>query len=176
MLRSVVRLWDPRYLDGSPRNAIPSGVLPDPTALSSRTRSRGVHALAEQPGTGDLFALTGDSKINVLRPSAAMTPEDLTWTEAIQPVQCTHPDLRSNFWMGLSFSPCGRYLASGSSKGGVMTWDTGDSSSVQRHGVRQVMATNLQLSNDGRDREVSAVDWGYDMVRSLRCTLATSDR
>ena len=123
--------------------------------------------MVEQPSTGDLHILTGAGRIHVVRPSALGHVE-----EAIQPVQYYHPQLRSSFWMRLSFSPCGRYLASGSSAGGVMTWDTeakGVSSTAGRGIVREVKASRLELGNSAytmcREREVTAVDWGHDMVR-----------
>lgn len=122
--------------------------------------------MCEQPSTGDLHVLTGDSKIHVVRPSLNVAGDN---SDLIQPVRYVHPELRSNFWMGISFSPCGRYLASGSTKGGVMTWDTASRARSVRGSVNEVVATRLNLgeSCDGREREVNAVDWGYDMVSSL---------
>lgn len=125
--------------------------------------------MAEQPTTGDLHVLTGDSKVHVLRPSAVVSAPSDSLAEAIQPIRYTHPELKSSFWMGLAFSSCGRYLASGSSRGGVMTWDT-KQVSMGRGVVTEVTATRLGMGTSweglvsGRDREVNAVDWGYDMV------------
>ena len=121
--------------------------------------------MVEQPTTGDLFALTADSKVHVLRPSAAQ-PQGATESlaEAIQPVTYGHPHLRSNFWISLAFSPCGRYLASGSPKGGIMTWDTAAYSGVSRHGVQEIIGTRFGMGPGTGDREINAVDWGYDMV------------
>jgi denticleless len=73
--------------------------------------------------------------------------------------------------MGLAFSPCGRYLASGSARGGLMTWDTA-SREVQGYNRSPTMtvvnATKLGMGQTwdgtGKEREVNAVDWGYDMV------------
>lgn len=131
--------------------------------------------MTEQPTTGDLHILTADSRVHVVRPSAMLHSSSTLGTdEAIQPVRYSHPQLGSTYWMGLSFSPCGRYLASGSTKGGVMTWDT---DSARAHGagynvkeVSEVVATRVGLGPQShgweREREVNAVDWGYDMVRS----------
>jgi denticleless len=125
--------------------------------------------MIEQPSTGDLHILTADSKVHVVRPSALVSGCSGT-EEAIQPIRYTHPELRSSFWMGLSFSPCGRYLASGSSRGGVMTWDTCPTATrgYNVSGMRDVVATKIGLGDAvqgwEREREVNAVDWGYDMV------------
>ena len=124
--------------------------------------------MVEQPNSGDLHILTADSKIHVVRPSASAYP-----AEAVQPVQYTHPELRSSFWMGLAFSPCGRYLASGSARGGLMTWDT-EARNVRgynRSVMTEVQATKLGMGQSwdgtGKEREVNAVDWGYDMVSRM---------
>ena len=175
---SIVKLWDPRFSTRTNPQAITS--LPDPTVGTTSHRSRGIHAMVEQPTTGDLHILTGDSQIHVVRPTAATSCTSSgglgslgLLSEAIQPVKYTHPELRSTFWMGLAFSPCGRYLASGSARRGLMTWDVArNDSNVVRlgaGGAREVVATRLGMG-DGwrgsqeRDREVNAVDWGYDMV------------
>lgn len=69
----------------------------------------------------------------------------------------------------MAISPDGRYLSSGSCKGGVMTWDI--EASGNRDG--EVDATRLSLGMggvawpDGKEREVSAVDWGKDLVSRL---------
>jgi denticleless len=158
-----VKLWDPRFQQKTQPQAVAS--LPDPTAVNG-ARPRGIHAMCEQPSTGDLHILTGDSKIHVVRPSLNVAGDN---SDLIQPVRYVHPELRSNFWMGISFSPCGRYLASGSTKGGVMAWDTASRPRSVRGSVNEVVATRLSLgeSCDGREREVNAVDWGYDMVSSF---------
>lgn len=134
--------------------------------------------MVEQPSTGDIHLLSADSKIHVVRPSA-LDGED----EAIQPVRYTHSDLRSTYWMKISFSPCGKYLASGSSRGGMMTWDT-QLPRVQ-NGMREVTATRISAGQvvcdeQVREQEVHAVDWGYDMVshtqiRSARTRMLMAD-
>jgi denticleless len=143
--------------------------------------------MAEQPSTGDIHILTADTKIHVVRPGLGSDQE------SAQDVRYVHDQLRSTYWMKIAFSPDGRYLASGSSRGGLMCWDTQKSirgwgscmggggrgaeegewkDGVRtRDGVREVSAKRLGMGLDqvggGRrekDREVTAVDWGYDMV------------
>lgn len=165
---SIVKVWDPRFNTRSATQAIAS--LPDPTIHGMSKRPRGIHSMVEQPSTGDVHILTADSRIHAVRPSATTTQ-----AEAIQPVQYTHSELRSSFWMGLAFSPCGRYLASGSARGGLMTWDTEAKSAKgynRQRTTTEVNATKLGMDHTwdgtGKEREVNAVDWGYDMVSKLR--------
>lgn len=167
----VVKLWDPRYTTPAQTKAL--ALLPDPTARDRSKRPRGVHAMVEQPSSGDLHMLTSDSKIHVVRPSAGLCMSAPV-SETILPVQYTHPMLQSTYWMRLAFSPCGRYLASGSSRGGLMTWDTERWASpfTSGPGVRMEHATRLDLGPSfRREREISTVDWGYDMVSTSLCHL-----
>lgn len=148
------------------------GSLADPTINCSNPsrRPRSVNALVESPTTGDLFALCGDSKIHALRPAYAAvghadssaeadagSEPDLT---AILPGTYTDPNLLvSSFYLRASVSPDGKSLACGSGRGGVMTWDI-DGKPDSRG---EIKATRLSLGVHG-DREVSAIDWGHDMV------------
>lgn len=141
--------------------------------------------------TGDVYALCGDSKIHVLRPSAALIrhhpahssgafsafTEEETYAEAVQPATYSDPSmLISNFYIRLSLSPDGRYLAAGSCKGGLMTWDTqerGQDMNERRGASRTVakklgMGVEVRMSGVGeKDREVCAVEWGKDIVSLL---------
>lgn len=141
--------------------------------------------------TGDVYALCGDSKIHVLRPSAALIrhhpahssgafsafTEEETYAEAVQPATYSDPSmLISNFYIRLSLSPDGRYLAAGSCKGGLMTWDTqerGQDMNERGDASRTVakklgMGVEVRMSGVGeKDREVCAVEWGKDIVSLL---------
>ena len=180
LTRSIVKIWDPRLHTRSSSTASAAASLPDPTAIPPSKRVRGVQSMVEQPSTGDLHILTADSKVHVVRPAALLSGCSGT-DEAVQPVRYSHPELRSSFWMGLSFSPCGRYLASGSSRGGVMTWDTQLQSAKGYNvaGMRDVVATKIGLGDAAqgweREREVNAVDWGYDMVSLTWVELCMAD-
>lgn len=136
--------------------ATAAGELPDPTVSGANPsrRPRSVNALCEDPRTGDLYALCGDSQVHVLRPSAASAADPL---EAILPHKYAHPDLLTrSFYIRMSISSDGRYLACGSSHAGVMTWDTNHA----RHST-SVCASRLAIASNP---EVIAVDWGKDMV------------
>ena len=169
---SVVQLWDPRL--GSRNTPLPIGSLPDPTRSPGKQRSRGIHALVESPVTGDLFALTGAHKVYTMRPSAGLfsaNDPDATRSipaEAIQPLRFSDPDLVSTFWMGLAISPDGRYLASGSAKGGLMTWDTLVPRTT-REGVIEITAKSLSVRKGMEtEKEITAVDWGHDIVSHIQ--------
>jgi denticleless len=104
--------------------------------------------------------MCGDSKIHTLRPSYARAPEETPDPEAILPKTYTSPEMRvSNFYLRAAISPDGKYLASGSGKGGVMTWEI-DGKADSRG---EVQATRLRY-NQGREADISALDWGHDMV------------
>ncbi|AFR94533.2 hypothetical protein C343_02617 [Cryptococcus neoformans C23] len=197
----IIKLWDLRFpaptnRSSNPRpTCTPSGSLPDATLSgeSPAKRARSINAMVESPVTGDVYALCGDSKIHVLRPSAALIrhhpahssgavsafAEEETYAEAVQPATYSDPSmLISNFYIRLSLSPDGRYLAAGSCKGGLMTWDTqerGQDMNARRGASRTVakklgMGVEVRMSGVGeKDREVCAVEWGKDILA------ATSD-
>lgn len=147
--------------------------------------------MVESPVNGDVYALCGDSRIHVLRPSAALTRHQPTWSsgalnafteeviydEAVQPATYSDPSmLISNFYIRLSLSPDGRYLAAGSCKGGLMTWDTQERGQDMdgRGGASRTVAKKLGMGIEigmsevgGKDREVCAVEWGKDIVSSV---------
>ena len=176
LMSSIVKLWDIRFPAPSPRTldprptCMPFGELPDPTLIgkSPSRRPRSINSLVECPVTGDLYALTGDSKIHTLRPSAyTSVSNDLIHPEAIQPGCFTDPHmLVSSFYIRLAISSDGKYLASGSCRGGIMTWDTTPRQTGQPRATRLSMGVGGIACPDGREREVSAVDWGKDLVGS----------
>ncbi|CAK9784097.1 WD40 repeat-like protein [Cutaneotrichosporon oleaginosum] len=157
----VVKLWDvrmPAPVSSQRPKATAAGELPDPTVTGENPsrRPRSVNALCEDPRTGDLYTLCGDSQIHVLRPSAAQADNPL---EAIMPYKYAHPDLLTrSFYIRMSISSDGRYLACGSSHAGVMTWDT----DYARH-TSTICATRLAVPSVPTP-EVIAVDWGKDML------------
>ncbi|EJT49021.1 pseudouridine synthase [Trichosporon asahii var. asahii CBS 2479] len=171
----IVKLWDIRCPE--PTTALrfksaPYGSLPDPTVAGGNPsrRPRSVNALCEQPSTGDLFVLCGDSKVHVLRPSwAKATSSDRS--EAILPQKFVHPMLVTrSFYIRMALSPDGRRLACGSSTGGVMMWD------VDRYpqNGEQTEATRLEIPHTTPEApEVIALDWGKDMIAASSDDCAT---
>lgn len=77
------------------------------------------------------------------------------------------------FYPRLAISPCGGYLASGSSTGNVLVWDT---EKVLRPGASEKEREAVVLGG-ASSAETSGVDWGYDSVSSrsnvVRCALQT---
>ncbi|WVO24023.1 uncharacterized protein IAS62_005383 [Cryptococcus decagattii] len=197
----IIKLWDLRFPSATNRSSnprptcTPSGSLPDATLSgeSPAKRARSINAMVESPVNGDVYALCGDSRIHVLRPSAALTRHHPAWSsgalnafteeeiydEAVQPATYSDPSmLISNFYIRLSLSPDGRYLAAGSCKGGLMTWDTQERGQDidGRADASRTMAKKLGMGIEmgmseagGKDREVCAVEWGKDILA------ATSD-
>nr|XP_018266336.1 uncharacterized protein I303_00311 [Kwoniella dejecticola CBS 10117]OBR88494.1 hypothetical protein I303_00311 [Kwoniella dejecticola CBS 10117] len=184
----IVKLWDLRFPAPTTRSPEPRpsctamGSLPDPTVHTTAPsrRARSINALCESPTTGDLFALCGDSKIHSLRPShihsiASGESSDAGQVDMGESIGIkTYTDsnlLVSSFYIRLSISSDGRYLSSGSCKGGVMTWDTKSKNTDT--------ATRLSLGEGGvhwpagKEREVGAVDWGKDMLAASSDDLAT---
>lgn len=119
-----------------------------------------MNALCEQPLNGDIYALCGDSNVHVLRPAAAKQA-DCDPRQAILPQTFTHPDPLINFYIRMSLSPDCKYLACGSSSGGVMTWDT-------RSAQAAATPVRVQVPNDPNQPEFVAVDWAKDMVSTTR--------
>ncbi|WVW81447.1 hypothetical protein I302_103441 [Kwoniella bestiolae CBS 10118] len=178
----IVKLWDLRFPAPTTRSPEPRpscttvGSLPDPTVYGSMPsrRARSINALCESPTTGDLYALCGDSKIHSLRPSSILSSsgDQDDHRESIGLKTYTDPNLLvSSFYIRLAISPDGRYLSSGSCKGGVMTWDTRakDGSQATRLGLGM---GGVQWP-EGKEREVGAVDWGRDMLAASSDDLAT---
>ncbi|WVF66701.1 hypothetical protein IAT40_001443 [Kwoniella sp. CBS 6097] len=190
----IVKLWDLRFPAPTARSSEPRpsctsvGSLPDPTlhGTTPSRRARSINALCESPTTGDLYALCGDSKIHSLRPSYALyananneecsspsTP-NTTSREAIGLRTYTDPNLLvSSFYIRLAISPDGRYLSSGSCRGGVMTWDTKSPTGRDDQATRLGMGMGGVVWPEGKEREVCAVDWGKDMLAASSDDLAT---
>jgi denticleless len=72
----------------------------------------------------------------------------------------SHHSLKlDTFYPRLALSPCGNFLAAGSSTGNVLLWDT---ESVLRPGAAEAAKAPIILG--GASAETSGVDWGHDSV------------
>ena len=82
----------------------------------------------------------------------ASSPNDI-------PLPVTHPCLQvGSFYPRLALSPCGRFLAAGSSNGRLVLWDA---KSLLTPGITTKEAAVVL---DAHTAEVSGVDWSYDNV------------
>lgn len=158
----ILHYWDLRVPTTSPRKkgtSKPKAPLSlysspvDPTTLHGSRRPRGIIGLTSGsgPSAGLIFALGADSRIHTY---------DLPYLAA-QSTVYTHDNLQANsFYVGLSMSPCGRWLASAESgkKGSTFLFDVENASragSVSRQG------SELKGQQTG---EVGAIDWAQDML------------
>lgn len=124
----------------------------DPTTLHGSRRPRGIISLASGSGpcAGLLFALGADSRIHTY---------DLPSLAARSTVYA-HDNLQVNsFYVSLSVSPCGRWLASGASgkKGSTFLFDVENAS-------RAGAAPQQGLELKAQTGEVGAIDWARDML------------
>ncbi|TFK43204.1 WD40-repeat-containing domain protein [Crucibulum laeve] len=156
----ILRYWDLRT-SSSPRKSrstkpkTPTALMTspvDPTTLYGSRRPRGITSLTtgSGPTAGLVFAVGADARIHTYSlPSLTALP--LTYS---------HENMQSNsFYVGLSVSPCGRWLASGGS-GSVGSNFLFDVGGVARPGA--VAQEGIELR--GQIGEVGAVDWADDML------------
>lgn len=121
------------------------------------SRPRGIVSLASGhgPTSGVFFGLGADSRVH-------------TYTfprlEAQESVEFAHEHLQSSsFYVGLSVSPCGQWLASGGGtglKGSAFLFDVTNATRPWRE--RSGGLEGIEL--EGQQGEVGAVDWGQDML------------
>lgn len=106
------------------------------------------------PSAGLIFALGADSRIHTYDFSTLTTQRNMFAHENLQ---------TSSFYVGLSVSPCGRWLACGGSshKGNSFLFDV---ENAARPGSSPQQGVELQ----GQKGEVGAVDWAQDMLAT--CT------
>ncbi|TEB35367.1 WD40 repeat-like protein [Coprinellus micaceus] len=135
----ILKFWDLRCLTSGKK---------------SRRRPRGILSLAagRGPTAGYIFGLGADSQIHCYT-LPSLTPDTSR--------RYTHPNLVSSgsFYVSISVSPCGRWLASGanSKDGKAFIFDVATRPSEINHASRGV-----QLN--GQVGEVGAVDWAEDAL------------
>jgi denticleless len=157
----ILKFWDLRCLTSGKKSRAAKPKPPpvlfsspiDPTSLQGR-RPRGILSLAagRGPTAGYIFGLGADSQIHCYT-LPSLTPDTSR--------RYTHPNLVSSgsFYVSISVSPCGRWLASGanSKDGKAFIFDVATRPSEINHASRGV-----QLN--GQVGEVGAVDWAEDAL------------
>ncbi|KAF8165013.1 WD40 repeat-like protein [Crassisporium funariophilum] len=127
----------------------------DPTTLHGSRRPRGIIRLTSGtgPSAGLIFGLAADSRIHTYG-LPYLNPQSSVYA---------HDDMQSSFYVGLSISPCGRWLACGGSgtKGSSFLFD------VENAG-RHVSMPQRGVKLTGQTGEVGAVDWTRDSLAT--CT------
>ncbi|GAA5981733.1 hypothetical protein JCM11641_004229 [Rhodosporidiobolus odoratus] len=140
---STVKIWDLRRSHS--RRVNPQSYETNEDAASSlctsssSARPHGIASMSLAPDGRRIYALSTDSQIY------AFNPLDLTLPAPVS----TYSSLQarfSSFYVRCAVSPCSRYLASGSSDGGVLLWD------VEGNGKDAVQVV-------GHEKEVSGIDW-----------------
>ncbi|KAF4619114.1 hypothetical protein D9613_005542 [Agrocybe pediades] len=158
----VLRSWDlrrPTQKRKTKKLPVPTELdasLIDPTSQQGSRRPRGIISLASGvgPSAGLIFAFGADSKIHTFD-LPTLSPHRNSFS---------HPNLQTNsFYVGLSVSPCGRWLACGGSPtmGNCFLFDIENAS-------RPEWSLPPAVELKGQLGEVGAVDWAHDVLAT--CT------
>ncbi|KAG5729727.1 Denticleless like protein [Termitomyces sp. T112] len=162
----VIKHWDlrlPTKRKGSVKPKPPANLFSsadDPTTLHGSRRPRAIVRLT--PGTGLssglVFGLGADSRVHVYD-AVSLNP---------LPMSYSHRNMQTNsFYVGLTLSHCGRWLATGSgavgksTQGSAFLYDVGN---VTRQTNPAYSQEGVQLI--GQQGEVGAVDWADNMLAS----------
>ncbi|KAF9452210.1 WD40 repeat-like protein [Macrolepiota fuliginosa MF-IS2] len=153
----ILRFWDLRKLETPRKSRLtkpkpPSALFSsptDPTTLNGSKRSRGIISLVQGSGptAGLVFGMGQDSRIHTYALST-LTPQPMGFAE-----DAMHA---SSFYVGLSLSPCGNWLACGASspKSSTFLFEVTGAGRSGGH-VEVHPAVELQ----GQKGEIGAVDW-----------------
>lgn len=122
-------------------------------ALRSPRRARGICSIAVGcgPSAGRIFALCNDSRIHTYNASgAAEAPLDIPQEDRIY----SHRHMAtSSFYLRISVSPCGRWLAGGGAGGSAFLFDLA---------ARGSHIQGVELK--GQDGEITGVDWADNVL------------
>jgi denticleless len=140
----------------TPTSVVPTFASPfDPTTIHGSRRPRGLTSLINGigPTSNLLFALGADSRVHTYG-SSQLTPQINVYT---------HENMQINsFYVRLALSPCGRWLASGSTgTGSAFLYDVGD---AIRPSMCDVTSASLGVELKGQRGEVGAIDWAEGML------------
>lgn len=161
---SVLRKWDVRYTAtaSNSRSTKPRIISPIDESVIDYTmshtftelgvsprRPRGISSIALGcgPTAGNIFALGNDSHVHKYN-AAGAGRMPLNIPQASQTYGHRHMATNS-FYVRLSLSPCGQWLASGGANGSAFLFD------VANKNIQRLQAIELQ----GQEGEVGAIDW-----------------
>ncbi|KAG0662509.1 hypothetical protein C6P46_003249 [Rhodotorula mucilaginosa] len=152
---SVVHLQHQEHLlatsgssDGRRVNPATYETNEDAVMNTETTRPHGISSLRLAPDGRKLYALSTDASIVALDP--------LNLTHAAPLITFTPSTVQhGSFYIRCAISPCSRFLASGTSGGEILVWDTEGSGSGQE-------AVSLR----GHELEVGQLDWAADSLVS----------
>ncbi|KAG8979271.1 hypothetical protein FRB90_008148, partial [Tulasnella sp. 427] len=123
---------------------------------TSPKRARGICSMALDPTGSTIYAVAADSRIHRYSALTLAPPTPLSSSTA-EPF--TDPRLRvSSFYVRTSVSPCGQWLASGSSGGQVFLWSLDGASSCDRASA----VLDAKWNGEADVKESAAVDWACD--------------
>lgn len=123
-----------------------------------------------------LYALTTDARIHTHSPldisqsQQSLPPSSIFAKQPVSTPTYGHSDLRTSFYSRLAVSPCGRYLASGSARGGgVHLWEIGGpllgvrpQDTRERQGIVLRTASEETAGVEAVEQEIGCVDWGME--------------
>ncbi|KAF5388245.1 hypothetical protein D9615_000159 [Tricholomella constricta] len=164
----ILKYWDLRFLSNTKKSKSAKPSPPanlysspnDPTTLHGSRRPRGIIRVTAGigPTAGLIFGLGADSRIHAY---------NLPSLEALE-TGYDHKNMQTNsFYVGLSLSPCGRWLASGSGGTGNGTHGSAflfDVANAARPTCMAPRQEGVQLSS--QQGEVGAIDWAEGMLAS----------
>ncbi|KAK1229721.1 hypothetical protein PQX77_007215 [Marasmius sp. AFHP31] len=157
----LLRCWDLRFTTSTKKSkaaktkrtlALLSSPI-DPTTLHNSRRPRGILSLTNGTGptSGLIFALGADSRIHTYNASS-LEPLSINYT---------HPNLKTNssFYLSISASPCGRFLASGSAgmQGSAFLFDISNA-------ARPYSQAEPGIELRAQVGEIGPVDWAEGML------------
>ncbi|KAG8874084.1 hypothetical protein FRB97_006174 [Tulasnella sp. 331] len=160
----IIKLWDLRQsgqqsTDTELRASFessPDFTTGSPSISSSSSRARGIVSLTLTPCGSVIYALSSGSQIHSYSALTLSIPE----SSCAPPMTLSDARLRVNsFYVRMAVSPCGNWLASGSSGGDVFLWEIGGSSWTTR-GTAITKPVVLHFTENSG--ETTCVDWGAD--------------
>ncbi|KAI8320081.1 WD40 repeat-like protein, partial [Martensiomyces pterosporus] len=148
----MVKYWDIRISTPSRASALPTPVASS-LRLSSAKRPRGTSSLTLDPDGTRIYTACNDSRVYVHN---ALSPGYPIAQLAAPEFEC------HSFNVGTSMSPCGQYLAAGSSNGSAVVWE------LDRYGFN---SSKRRAVLQGHMKEAGCVAWypGKERTQMVTC-------